>query len=82
MKLVRLRMRDLTPKYEPNRHEFFLRLPSIMPSGSAHPPYQKHVLFLFVLWGQKCCNETAAQIQKESAYQQEFHPIQIQRGLP
>jgi len=42
---------------------FFLRLPSIMPSGGAHPPHQKHVLFPFVLWGQKCCNETAAQIQ-------------------
>ena len=28
MKLVRLRMRNLTPKYEPNRHERFLRLPN------------------------------------------------------
>jgi len=35
----------------------------IMPSDGAHPPHQKHVLFPFVLWGQKCCNVTAAQIQ-------------------
>jgi hypothetical protein len=34
-----------------------------MPSGGAHPPHRKRVLFPFVLWGQKCCNVTAAQIQ-------------------
>ena len=43
--------------------ELTFSLSTIMPYGGAHPPHQKYVLFPFVLWGQKCCNVTAAQIQ-------------------
>ena len=45
----------------------------IMPSGDAHPPHQKHVLFPFVLWGQKCCNVTAAQIDAPAELLLERH---------
>jgi hypothetical protein len=45
----------------------------IMPSGGAHSPNQKHVLFPFVLWGQKCCNVTTAQIDAPAELLLERH---------